>query len=743
MNKKTTLIIASVFLIIAFVFLYASWTKPAKTEAAISDATFSLDVTYFANYTPPHSGKPSNMSDNIYVGTAISPFAKTHAVIPMTANGLPIIDIDSTDNVPGLHITRKQGYVEITAYGFNPRYAREEVKANFNFTNATLLKAENNTLHPYEKQGNGTCGIVIGRPKLNKGDDQIRTSVQNSGSLCSTTSIDADTVRIFYSVNANLVPQPECSSNTQCGTDGAVTGLFCKTDGNVCQTNRIFTCTNPGTSNSTCTHTDTDQQKQICSSTQTCQSGTCQIPQPECSSSTQCGTDGAVTGLFCKTDGNVYQTNRIFTCTNPGTSNSTCTHTDTDQQKQICSSTQTCQSGTCQIPQPECSSNTQCGTDGAVTGLFCKTDGNVYQTNRIFTCTNPGTSNSTCTHTDTDQQKQICSSTQTCQSGTCQNNSTNTNGNTNSNNNNNINGNDNNNINGNNNIIDTNSNNNTTNTNSYIYNNADSNSNNGYIYHSYQRCVSNYLYWYDSNNNQQDSQYCQYGCSNNYCLNYNNNNYNNYNNLSVTETVKKLTTGSNFANSIYASPSDMLMFMITLRAVGQSAQNVTVRDYLPSNLIYNDQLVVSGNNNYSNYYGNISSGINLNTINAEQTVTITYRAQVAGASNFSYGTTTLNNNVSVTSSNANYVPVNNASVLVTRSAVYGASYIATGLTNNFWVDSFFLPLLLTLILFWLWKSGMFIGAEKWLSNKNKMWRKYKAEKELANRITLIRQSEMA
>src|SRR3989339_4173 len=671
MNKKTTLIIASVFLIIAFVFLYASWTKPAKTEAAISDATFSLDVTYFANYTPPHSGKPSNMSDNIYVGTAISPFAKTHAVIPLTANGLPIIDIDSTDNVPGLHITRKQGYVEITAYGFNPRYAREEVKANFNFTNATLLKAENNTLHPYEKQGNGTCGIVIGRPKLNKGDDQIRTSVQNSGSLCSTTSIDADTVRIFYSVNANLVPQPECSSNTQCGTDGAVTGLF------------------------------------------------------------------------CKTDGNVYQTNRIFTCTNPGTSNSTCTHTDTDQQKQICSSTQSCQSGTCQIPQPECSSNTQCGTDGAVTGLFCKTDGNVYQTNRIFTCTNPGTSNSTCTHTDTDQQKQICSSTQTCQSGTCQNNSTNTNGNTNSNNNNNINGNDNNNINGNNNIIDTNSNNNTTNTNSYIYNNADSNSNNGYIYHSYQRCVSNYLYWYDSNNNQQDSQYCQYGCSNNYCLNYNNNNYNNYNNLSVTETVKNLTTGSNFANSIYASPSDMLMFMITLRAVGQSAQNVTVRDYLPSNLIYNDQLVVSGNNNYSNYYGNISSGINLNTINAEQTVTITYRAQVAGASNFSYGTTTLNNNVSVTSSNANYVPVNNASVLVTRSAVYGASYIATGLTNNFWVDSFFLPLLLTLILFWLWKSGMFIGAEKWLSNKNKMWRKYKAEKELANRITLIRQSEMA
>lgn len=53
---------------------------------------------------------------------------------------------------------------------------------------------------------------------------------------------------------------------------------------------------------------------------------------------------------------------------------------------------------------------------------------------------------------------------------------------------------------------------------------------NGCAYHSYERCNGSYLYWYDSCGNQQDvAQYCQSGCYNNSCQNYNNN-YNNYNN---------------------------------------------------------------------------------------------------------------------------------------------------------------------------------------------------------------------
>ena len=216
-------------------------------------------------------------------------------------------------------------------------------------------------------------------------------------------------------------------------------------------------------------------------------------------------------------------------------------------------------------------------------------------------------------------------------------------------------------------------------------------------------------------------------------------------NLTVTKTVRDLTTGTGFSSSTYANPSDTLMFLITLQASGnQNAQNVFVRDILPANLIYNNQLVVacSGgsncNNNYNNS-GSIAYGINLGTIYPGQTVTISYQVQVAPVTNFAYGTTTLTNSVLVTSSSSNSSSAS-ASVVVTRAGVLGASTVSTGLTNNFWVDSFFLPLLLTLIGIWLWRSGMFFGIEKWLSGKKKVRREYVSEKELSARIANLQKS---
>ncbi|MGD0577128.1 MAG: hypothetical protein ABSA74_03585, partial [Candidatus Staskawiczbacteria bacterium] len=138
--------------------------------------------------------------------------------------------------------------------------------------------------------------------------------------------------------------------------------------------------------------------------------------------------------------------------------------------------------------------------------------------------------------------------------------------------------------------------------------------------------------------------------------------------------------------------------------------------------------------------GSILSGVNLNTIFAGQTVTITYQVQVAGPQNFSYGSTTLNNNVSVTSSNASS-PTSSASVVVTKGQVLGASTVSTGLTNNIWVDSFFLPMLLALMGIWMLKSGMFFPFEKWLDNIKRQRRGYKTEKELANRIAAIQKIE--
>jgi uncharacterized repeat protein (TIGR01451 family) len=241
-----------------------------------------------------------------------------------------------------------------------------------------------------------------------------------------------------------------------------------------------------------------------------------------------------------------------------------------------------------------------------------------------------------------------------------------------------------------------------------------------------QRCVGTSMYWYDSCGAQ--GSYVG-SCGQTYTNA----------SLTMTKTVRDLTTGTSFSSSTYANPSDMLMYMITLQAGGnQDVQNVVIRDTLPNNIIYNNHLVVARNNNsYNNYSGDIVYGLNLNTISSGQTVTVTYQAQVASAANFQFGTTTLNNLVSATASNAS-VPTATASAIITKSTVLGASTVSTGLTNNFWVDSFFLPLLIALIGIWMLRAGVFFGVEKWFDDRKKTRRGYKAEKELSSRIETIK-----
>lgn len=629
------------------------------------EASFSIDVTYFINYTPPSSPKPSNMSDNIFVGTSSAPFAKTHAIIPLTNNGLPIIDLDSTDNVPGLHITRKLGYVEVAAYGANAKASREDVKADFSFTNATLLKTGNDPLHAYEKQGNGSCGIVVGHPRQSTGDDQIRVS-GNSGSLCSTTTTDSDIVRIYYVVssqNPNPNPNPiqiACNANSDCGTNGYIGSNFCNSNGDVYRTFRTWTCNNAGTSSSTCAASDADQLQLDCSNSQTCNNGSCvnTIPSQNgvCSSNSNCGPNGFTGNSFCQ-DGDVYRNFTAYNCNNPGTAQSFCSSANSRQLIQECGTNQTCHNGSCVAAEdePNCAEN-------ATRRCF---DNNAYW---YDSCGNRG------------DLIQDCSYNQTCQSGYCQN-----------------------------------------------------NQDNNCTQNSYQRCVGNYLYWYDSCGNRDGlSQYCSYGCSNNYCLNQNTNT-----NISANVTVKNLTNGSGWSSSGTANPSDVLMFMITIQPQGnQSTNNIFVRDIMPYGLSYRDNMVVSG---ASNYTGDITSGINIGAVYAGQTVTITYQAQVAPSTSFSYGTTTLTSNVSVTASGSTPY-VNNATISVYRTQVYGVTNVPTGLTNNFLADSFFLPLALSLLGLWMFRSGIF-GVEKWADTKRNSARNYRAQKELNARIAKIREAE--
>lgn len=193
-----------------------------------------------------------------------------------------------------------------------------------------------------------------------------------------------------------------------------------------------------------------------------------------------------------------------------------------------------------------------------------------------------------------------------------------------------------------------------------------------------------------------------------------NSGYHGNGNLIVSKQVIDLTSGnSNWQTSANVNPSDVLSFAIILQTNGQDAHDVMVRDILPANLIYKGNLTVNTN---SNYGGNITSGVNIGTVYANQPIIVAYQAQVAPTGNFSYGATTLTNNATVTSSESG-TQTSSASVIVNKSQVYGASTVSTGLTSNFLTDSFFLPLLLIVAGLWFYFSGNLNKFVYWLKQK--------------------------
>ncbi len=148
-----------------------------------------------------------------------------------------------------------------------------------------------------------------------------------------------------------------------------------------------------------------------------------------------------------------------------------------------------CSGGNCWFTA--CSVNSDCGTNQFTGAPTCQ--GNtVYQNYITYTCNNPRTADSYCTTTITPRHQMSCSSNQTCKVGICFGEITGSGSQYN-----------------------------------YSYN---------YPYsctpYSYQKCVGNSVYWFDSCNNQQNLyQSCREGqtCSNGICVN----NQLNYNSRSI------------------------------------------------------------------------------------------------------------------------------------------------------------------------------------------------------------------
>jgi len=493
-----------------------------------------------------------------------------------------------------------------------------------------------------------------------------------------------------------------CSTHAQCGTNGLTGSPSCQ--GNSTYQNYItYTCNNAGTTNSFCSNSTSSQLQSNCSSSQTCSNGICNAIA-QCQDGIDNDSDGATDypGDFsCSSATDNDETNPKAQCQD-GIDNDSDGLIDFPSDTG-CSSKQDNDEFNAPI---NCSTNAQCGTNGTTGNDFCQGN-SIHKNYTTYTCNNAGTTSSFCSNSTSSQLQSNCSSNQTCSNGSCNNNTT------------------------------------TTIT-------CSSNSQcgtNGFIGGSFCQGNSTYQSYitYTCNNPGTTSSSCSNStssqlqatcasnqtCSNNTCVTSQV-----QSNLSATATIRNLSSGNlNYSSFANASPGDIVQISVLVSVSGsQSLNNVTVKDILPANLTYNNNLTIDGVANGSN----ITQGVNLGTMspNIGQAKTITYQAQVGPAANFAFGTTTLNNSITATADGGITSGAKITPVYVTKSSVLGATDIPTGLTNNLWVDSFFLPLVLALLGIWLFNSGL-LGNFGIAGLRKKMY-----QNELSNKIAEIKKREI-
>ena len=275
-----------------------------------------------------------------------------------------------------------------------------------------------------------------------------------------------------YCVNEQIT----CISETDCGTDGFINGLFCDGTSNddVFQNYRDWTCENPGTISSSCSQTVTQQLVTECSDT--CEEGACVdiicerdndcddgIPETidvcenpsmvtsycshgdiDCSIDSDCGLERYAGGLFCSGDG-VYRNSLVFGCNNPGQvlsfcsndiqenllfecdygcSDGTCIRCDenSDCDDGYDDTVDTCRFGGsiesyCSHEQIFCFEDSDCGNDGLINQFSCSNDDS-YQGFKTYTCNNPGGAESYCSDEVTFQFSEECA--YGCDNGQCE-----------------------------------------------------------------------------------------------------------------------------------------------------------------------------------------------------------------------------------------------------------------------------------------------------------------------------------
>jgi len=176
--------------------------------------------------------------------------------------------------------------------------------------------------------------------------------------------------------NKEISTLSTCSTDGDCGSTTTLSELFCSIN-DINQLVRTFTCNNPGTEESFCESNIESQTIKTCSNF---------CSQGECISIT------CLTHSDCNDD----KTTTIDICNNPGTEESFCTNNPIDVV---------------------CSSDSDCGINGFFDNVCLNND--VTSLSQTFTCFLPGTPQSFCSSTTTQDLKETCSSNEICSAGLC------------------------------------------------------------------------------------------------------------------------------------------------------------------------------------------------------------------------------------------------------------------------------------------------------------------------------------
>lgn len=176
------------------------------------EASVTINVSFFYNFNPLNETNSSapDMTDAIFVGDNPTAIGNGLVTLPLTSNQAVITDIPGLDDVPGLYVARGQdangAFVEVSSYAFTYLGSSETIAFSFDFHNAHNLVQVNDSIGPFEANGDGICGINYTDPSQSTGNDEI-TIMEAHVEFCSMTAPHFDRARIYYELDDIYAPE--------------------------------------------------------------------------------------------------------------------------------------------------------------------------------------------------------------------------------------------------------------------------------------------------------------------------------------------------------------------------------------------------------------------------------------------------------------------------------------------------------------------------------------------------------